>query len=232
MSEQQPSRVVHLRLRNSTILTCHKLLELQQGEFDIPMSTMLVTVLDNLTDKLVNSGKLPSIADENAAIVLDAIYKEVDLGDDEEEPESNLPEPDMLEDFCSDVKVSDEDVEDNLSIHNIPLDKEFQKRSPDEQQIVEEEINYPDNPPWETNTDYKTFTQLKITSPKDMLIESAENSEHLQRCIEMIYSVIPMDMWGSPRAHELVAEVLPTVEHYLGPVIVHSQLTEETSNDS
>lgn len=218
MSNQEPSRVVHLRLNNSTILGCHKLTELQQGESDIPMSTMLSNVLDSLIDKLIQSGKIPSIEDSAAGVVLNSIYRQ---SIDEEGDINIQEEPDMFEDFLIDVKVEDETIQENLSIHEVPLEKEFQHRSPDEQQ-VENNIEYPEVPPWEDPTmTYKYYKELKARAPKDMLIEAAEDSPHLQHCIEIIYEALPIELWGSAKAQALVAEVLPTVEHYLGPLIVN-----------
>jgi len=212
---QEVSRTAHLRLRNSTILTLYKLTEIQSGIVDIPMSTMIVNILDNLVDKLLDAGKLPHVTDEAAGSLLDAIYRDKEDTADEELDDI---EPDLLGDFISDVEVDSSDIEENLSLHSIPLEKDFQKRSPDEQQLVEGVINYPPNPPWYKQPSENSYPQLMFRAPKDMLIEAAENNEHLQRAIEQIYPVLPQDMWGGSKAQSLVAEVMPMVIHYLGPI--------------
>jgi len=216
VENEEPSRVVHLRIKNSTILGCHKLTELQQGATDTPMSTMLAGVLDSLVDKLVLSGKLPSVEDHAAGVVLNSIYR-VQIDDEGDIAVEEIIEPDMFEDFLDSVDVEEESIQSNLAIHEIPLDKDFQKRSPDEQQENDLDIDYAPEPPWETEA-YTPFYSLEAQAPKDILIEAAQDNPHLQRAIELVYGTIPVEMWGGPKAQALVAEVMPTVVHYLGPM--------------
>lgn len=231
MDNKEPSRVVHLRLKNSTILGCHKLTEIQQGATEIPISTMLSDVLDSLINKLVSSGKLPLVEDHTAGVVLNSIYR-IQVDDEGDIAMDEIPEPDMFESFMDTVEVEEGDIQDNLAIHELPLDKEFQKRSSDEQQGEVEKIDYPFKPPWETRTiGDKTFTEIERIAPKDILVEAAEGNEHLQRAAEIVYSSLPLDMWGSTKAQSLIAEVMPLVIHYLGPLPTE-QVEEDTNADT
>ena len=73
--------------------------------------------------------------------------------------------------------------------------------------------NLPDAP--EHSFELKiTFDELKVMCPKDALIESAveSKSELLQQAIALVYSNVGKEIWGTPKARELVASVVQHLE--------------------
>lgn len=203
------SRVIHVRLSDRTLYLLYKY---KDSAFTLAPSTLVNETLSDIIDKLIGMNIVQDTDDEGACQALDDMLA-APISNNKQYQDDPLAL--ALQGICNkssnykEVETIKEEQKDPI----IPDDK---KSSPNEQILLEDEVELSPIPPWKS-ADITSFAFLRQRAPKDAIIELAvaEKNPALIRSIECIYSNIPTELWGGDKAQSLIADILPTIQKYL-----------------
>ena len=203
------SRTVHANIQDRTLLLLYTLDEKRFPDQDEPkpMSSVVSEYLNMFVDKLVSANKLEDVDPELATDLLnDWLGKEV--------------LEDGIDDIFTDTElfgddIDEEELEKGAASMVRPIEPDVKNR-PTDGQILEPEPVLSDTPPWE-ESDIKSFEYFVNSSPLDRYIELAnapESPSTLKRAVQIVYSHLPTELWGSEKAEEEITDILPIIKQY------------------
>lgn len=234
-------RVLHARIRARIVYACFEI-QNQRGLHPErkAMSTVVSEVLESMVNSLIKRGELASINDEEADRKISEWLSEV--GEDNEmdmglsvgslefdtqnsgfggmEPETSDEDPDTPDEVeDAGYKVGEEIVKTISRIASEPVDENelFKDLEAGEEESPEgDDSPLPEIPPWEKEGILSEYALREEVKNSDELAELCFNEgEAMTRALQVVYSNIPRELWGTPKAKGLVEQILPTVERHL-----------------
>jgi len=204
------SRTVHANISDRTLLLLYMLDDKRfpDEEEPKPMSSIVSEYLNMFVDKLVSANKLEDIPIEQATTMLnDWLGK----GTIEEEME-DIFEDDEL--FGPDIDK--EELEKGAAAMVVPIEPDVKNRPNDGQILEPEEPRLSPVAPW-NEPNIRPFDWFVKTSPLDRFIELANSSDSpstLKRAVQVVYSHLPNELWGTEKAEEEITDILPIIKRY------------------
>lgn len=220
------SRTIHMRVKDRTIVGCLRFLESQGVQLEgQPLSSLISLALDSFAATL-NRQKMVTIPDAHVCtaylndrygrakseIALD-LHPEA-LSEGVEEAKVGIPAIDSRERLKEVIRqqaerVSEADI--SLDSEDLPVDEPQQEVTPQ-------------TPPWPD--DLRPFSFFQKLAPKDIYIQfftdPPEEDTHTvddvrlgRMAIRVVYSNLPVDMWGTDVAKRLIAQTAETYKPWI-----------------
>ena len=194
-------RTVHIRMKDETIVKCLDMLEIMGGisTKGMPTSSAVNQALEAL---LRGVQGIPVRSDEEIkARMSEASPSETPAAGQGIVPVFDAPEDQDEEE--TPMSLLKKHVERQVQEMSSPqLEVPLSVKSPDEVEDIPDDIRVDFS-----KAKRLPFDKIKKSCPKDRLVEEAENNPHLIAALEIVYANIPIDMWGGPKAEELVREI-------------------------
>lgn len=194
-----PSRVIHIRLEDSTLLGCHDIVK--QGGKDVtnlPLSTVVRITIEALVRKMQQSDHIPIYDKDNLAKRL--MELQIAMAD----PEIPFSPTELFE--------GEEESEDtSLSALALEVARQIEgEGEPDiKQEVVISDVDIKPMPQMTLNIfkqDSKTFEEFNRLAPKDRFVEWAieTNSDVVKKAVAICYTNLSSDLWGSEEAQAII----------------------------
>ena len=202
------SRVIHLRTSDRNIAACFLILESNGHNTNIPISTVVHTVLDACITRILAGGAFKNFDIKDPATVIKHYTNEKAL---------ILPDiSTILEPAPEDSDLDSEPPIESIDINIVESVLAKTATGGIQAEAPEDLPDIPiDAPPWEAYSDRTPFEEILAAEPKDILVEAAEELPSLQRAIEIVYCVLPKDQWGTARAIEMVKPIASQFQSWL-----------------
>jgi len=199
------SRVVHIRLDDWVLMGCHDVMKAGKSSIDnIPMASIVRSVLTALIRKLQNSQQIPTYTAEELYERAMELYngaKELDL----DITLSDIVKP-TEEDGSSDMKALL--AEAMREIENEGAPEGIADESVEISEVDEEEDRGFLALDLTTQT-CNPFSYYLKAVPKDRFIEWANSqNELIQKAVCITYDGLPKQLWGSDKAEEMIKSLL------------------------
>ena len=195
------TRVIHLRLKDESLLGCMDLLE-QAGMTtkDLPKATIVARSIEALISQLIQNKKLPDYANPTAElesrfkITTEVMLPSVTIPEiTEEHPIPDTTLRDMIKSRVdqltkpADLSLPEETFNENFEVGEV-------------KDMLSKPINI-------AETDMMPMDAIKQIAPKDRYVEESEGNNLMAIAVQIVYAQLPAQDWGSEMAGTLITPI-------------------------
>lgn len=238
-------RVVHARIRARVVYSCYLIQDKYGLHPETKaMSTVVSEVLESLINRLVEQGDIPSYNDEDADRKISEWLMEVPEdnnlgiqintdglafnqdGEPQATPQTQDPE-ESHEDLYTDGSPEpgpspDEEAAGQEVVNTIlgymqqPAEPELFRQDEGDEPSETDEPPLAEIAPWQQDGILGVEQIQEEVKRSDEVAALALNGDDVDiKALQIVYSQIPREMWGSERSSVLIEQVKPTVERYI-----------------